>query len=272
MTNPGTTPITIVAVNSDHGLSFSEKRKTRTMVWVSFSLQIYSTFAFWRFKFSMVWVLVWVSSFYGDGGGSRTVKRKGKTLTKARTSLKNKEARKSCQDTCKPTCTLAAKASKVLCHSSHRNHYRNHYTSAVSQKIGAHNPPEKIHPKLRSRLPCTDPKSGLRPEMGKKWPKNGVWPHREKGEKMAEKWESGRFSYFFSPFFPFSPKSIFRPFFSPFLGPEARFGVCSGQSGSQTQSKEVHLNKFFWIISVGFLTCVKRRRQRFVQTFRKTIV
>ena len=32
-----------------------------------------STFEFWRFKFSVVWILVWVSSFYGDGGGSRTV-------------------------------------------------------------------------------------------------------------------------------------------------------------------------------------------------------
>ena len=73
MTNPGTTPITILAVNSDHGLSFAGE-ETRTMVWVSFSLQIYSTFEFWRFKFSVVWVLVWVSSFYGDGGGSRTVK------------------------------------------------------------------------------------------------------------------------------------------------------------------------------------------------------
>ena len=46
--------------NSDHGLSFL------------FSTD-YSTFEFWRFKFSVVWVLVWVSSFYGDGGGSRTV-------------------------------------------------------------------------------------------------------------------------------------------------------------------------------------------------------
>ena len=42
--------------NSDH------------IVWVSFSLQIYNTFEFWRFKLSMVWVLVWVSSFYGDEG------------------------------------------------------------------------------------------------------------------------------------------------------------------------------------------------------------
>ena len=34
--------------------------------------------------------------------------------------------------------------------------------------------------KLRSRLPCTDPISGLGPGMGKKWPKNGFWPHRKK--------------------------------------------------------------------------------------------
>ena len=73
VTNPGTTPITILPVNSDHGLSFA-REETRTMVWVSFSLQMYSAFEFWRFKFFVVWVLVWVSSFYGDGGGSRTVK------------------------------------------------------------------------------------------------------------------------------------------------------------------------------------------------------
>ena len=54
-TNLGTTPITILAVNSDHGLSFL------------FSTD-YSTSIFWRFNFSVVWVLVWVSSFYGDGG------------------------------------------------------------------------------------------------------------------------------------------------------------------------------------------------------------
>ena len=46
MTNPGTTPIIILAANSDHGLSFAGE-ETRTMVWVSFSLQIYSTFEFW---------------------------------------------------------------------------------------------------------------------------------------------------------------------------------------------------------------------------------
>ena len=85
--------------------------------------------------------------------------------------------------------------------------------------------------------------------MGKKWPKNGFWPHRAKGEKMAKKWENGhfwpifrpflgQFSHFVGHFFPFSPvgpKSIFRPFFSHF-GPEARFGVCTGQSGSQPSS------------------------------------
>ena len=75
ITNPGTTPITILAANSDHGLSFVGE-ETRTMVWVSFCLQIYSTFEFWRFKFAVVWVLVWVSSFYGDGGGSSTVKKR----------------------------------------------------------------------------------------------------------------------------------------------------------------------------------------------------
>ena len=36
-TNPGTTPITILAVNSDHGLS-SAGEETQTMVCVSFSL------------------------------------------------------------------------------------------------------------------------------------------------------------------------------------------------------------------------------------------
>ena len=38
--------------------------------------------------------------------------------------------------------------------------------------------PFSTPPTLRSRLPCTDPKSGLRPEMGRQWPKNGFWPRR----------------------------------------------------------------------------------------------
>ena len=91
-------------------------------------------------------------------------------------------------------------------------------SKALSEQRLTHPKPEgpKIgkNQDLRSRLPCTDPKSGLRPEMGKKWPKNGFWP-------MAEKWE-----------FSVGPKSIVRPFFSHF-GPEARFGVCPRQSGSQ---------------------------------------
>ena len=53
LTNPGTAPVTILAVHSDHGLSFAGE-EARTMVRVSFSLQIYNTFEFWRFKFSVV--------------------------------------------------------------------------------------------------------------------------------------------------------------------------------------------------------------------------
>ena len=86
---------------------------------------------------------------------------------------------------------------------------------------------------LRSRLPCTDPKSGLRPEMGKKWPKNGFRPHREKGGKMAENFWAN--FLIFRPFFPLvlgGAKLHFSAIFSHF-GPGARFGVCTGQSGSQ---------------------------------------
>ena len=76
------------------------------------------------------------------------------------------------------------------------------------------------------RLPCTDPKSGLRPEMGKRWPKNGFWPHQEKGEKMAEKWENwaqkwvknGHFPILrpFFPLFPAGAKIHFLSIFFPF--------------------------------------------------------
>ena len=64
---------------------------------------------------------------------------------------------------------------------------------------------------------------------------------------MAEKWEMAIFdpfwSIFFGPIFPFCGhfSSFFRsgqnPFFCPFFshfGPEARFGVCTGESGSQS--------------------------------------
>ena len=43
---------------------------------------------------------------------------------------------------------------------------------------------------LRSWLLSTDPIPGLRPKMQKKRPKDGLWPHRENGRKMAEKWEN----------------------------------------------------------------------------------
>ena len=88
-----------------------------------------------------------------------------------------------------------------------------------------------------------------------------IGPPARNGEKMAGKWilappgkrvkkwlKNGKigpkihclpifgpifpfFGHFF-PFFPVGPKSIFRPFF-PHFGPEARFGVRTGQSGSQ---------------------------------------
>ena len=37
-----------------------------------------------------------------------------------------------------------------------------------------------------------------------------------------------------------------------------------------TQNKKVHSNKFFWTISVGFLTRAQGRRQKFAWTFRKS--
>ena len=92
-----------------------------------------------------------------------------------------------------------------------------------------------------------------RPEIGR--------PARN-GEKKAEKWilappgkreKKGRkmgkwpflthcwatfpfFRPFFSHFGPVEPKSIFRPFFSHF-GPEARFRICTEQSGSQPKDR-----------------------------------
>ena len=47
------TPFTILAANSDRGLSLAGE-ETRTTVWVSFSPQIYSTFEIWQFTFSVV--------------------------------------------------------------------------------------------------------------------------------------------------------------------------------------------------------------------------
>ena len=90
--------------------------------------------------------------------------------------------------------------------------------------------------------------------MGKKWPKNGFWPHREKEEKMAEKWENWPkngsklviFPFFghFSPFFPVGPKSIFRPFFSHFgSGLYRAIGIATLVKGRQPTPKTTHPNK-----------------------------
>ena len=65
VTNPGTTPITILAVNSDHGLSFAGE-ETRTMAcFFSFALQIYSTFEFFAVQilrglsFGLSFLILW---------------------------------------------------------------------------------------------------------------------------------------------------------------------------------------------------------------------
>ena len=90
---------------------------------------------------------------------------------------------------------------------------------------------------LESRGPGIDPfrASGLK--WARKWPKHGFWPHLKNGrklarkmrkmerkmEKMARKWFengfSGHFSHFpgyVSTIFQVRPKSMFRPFSSPF--------------------------------------------------------
>ena len=90
----------------------------------------------------------------------------------------------------------------------------------------------KIGPKWEEMGKNGRKKSVLAPpgKRGKKWP--------QKGRKLAQKWvKNGHFPILghFSPFSPVGPKSIFRPFLSHF-GPEARFGVCTGQPGSQDWS------------------------------------
>ena len=99
---------------------------------------------------------------------------------------------------------------------------------------------------LRSRLPCTDPKSGLRPEMGKKQPKNGFWPHRKQRGKMAEKWENWpkngskngskmAIFPFFGDFLPFAggaKNPFFRPFF-PISGRRPDLGSVLGNRDCQ---------------------------------------
>ena len=90
---------------------------------------------------------------------------------------------------------------------------------------------------LESRGPGIDPFRAGGPKWGRKWPKNGFWPHLKNGGKMARKmrkmaWKmenidrkwpengiSAHFSHFpgdVSSIFQVRPKSIFRPFSSPF--------------------------------------------------------
>ena len=85
------------------------------------------------------------------------------------------------------------------------------------------------------------PQIGLWPEMGKNCRKMDFGPTGKKpkngkiGPKIDQKWvKNGHYSMFrrFFLLFLVGPKSIFRPLF-PHFGPEARFGVCTGQSGSQ---------------------------------------
>ena len=96
--------------------------------------------------------------------------------------------------------------------------------------------------------------SGLRPEMGRKWPKNGFWPHLKNGGNMAQKIGKmarnsifepfsghffhfpGHFSHFpghFSPFFSRGQNPCFGHF-HPHFGPEARNGSIPGPPDSKT--------------------------------------
>ena len=90
---------------------------------------------------------------------------------------------------------------------------------------------------LRVCVPGRMPISALRPEIGKKSPKNRFWPHPENRAKnrpkigeIAQRSVFGPFFIFFSDFFPISrerPKSILRRFFSDF-GSEAKIGILPG--------------------------------------------
>ena len=116
--------------------------------------------------------------------------------------------------------------------------------------------PQSQPPMLESRGPGTDPFRASGPKWGRKWPKNGFWPHLKKGEKMAQKmtkmaWKmekmarkrfengiSGHFPHFpghVSPTFQVRPKSIFRPFSSP----EARNGCIPGPRDSNPNAYNI---------------------------------
>ena len=86
--------------------------------------------------------------------------------------------------------------------------------------------------------PCTDPKSGLWPEMGKMPEKWILAPPGKRGRnfrkmgKLGQKWvKLGHFPIF-RPLIWSGQNPFFGHFFSHFM-PEARFRVRTGQSGSQ---------------------------------------
>ena len=87
--------------------------------------------------------------------------------------------------------------------------------------------PHTLILELRSRLPCTDPKSG---QNGRKMDFGPTEERGEIGRKMGQKWPFSHFSAILPPFFRWgqNPSAIFSRF-----GPEARFGVCTKQSGLQ---------------------------------------
>ena len=100
---------------------------------------------------------------------------------------------------------------------------------------------------LESRGPGIDPFRAGGPKWGRKWPKNGFWPHLKNGGKMARKMEKmapkwfdngipGHFPHFpghASPIFLVRPKSIFRPFPFPFRagGPKWIYTRSTGFQG-----------------------------------------
>ena len=117
---------------------------------------------------------------------------------------------------------------------------------------------------LRSQLPCTDPKSGLRPEMGKKWPNNGFWPHREKRKKWPENGKTGpkkgkhgflgQFSYFFGHFFPFSRwgQNPFFGHFFPISGRRPDLGSVQGNRDRNSGPKMITHTYIFTIWELIF--------------------
>ena len=88
---------------------------------------------------------------------------------------------------------------------------------------------------LRSRFSLYRPQIGPPARNGKKWLKNGFWPHHEKRGTMAEQF-LGHFLNLNFPFVHGGAKIHFSAIFSHF-GPQARFGVCTGELGSQRKGQ-----------------------------------